>query len=301
MKAEAELFELIKETKFEDYFKRVIKNTFAPFLFTYGLPADADLADIDKYHSGLKIDADQIAEIEKSAKLGFIVKVFKPVNLIAEYQKVLHRRAETFDFYHGYYSGRILHSSNINFMLSKVVHELNQNLQSPATLLENIFAGDTQEVDLIKLAEVWAFCDLYTEFYEMLQSYQAGNFQTGFSIDKNLNLRNIFDQLSSGGFIQCDYSNFQAAFSPSPLPVTFVRVRWIKQNLRGKNTAKKALIDMLRLMGVPADQITDKKRLEACFADADGQPLIFTGSNFYNNNDYRHHSEYYPELQKIIG
>lgn len=151
----------------------------------------------------------------------------------------------------------------------------------------------------VTLGEIWAYCDLFIEFYEMLQSYQAGNYQTGFTTKPELNLQKIFAELSAAGYIESDFSGFLAVFSP--LPVLFHRVRWIKQNQRGKNTAKKALIDMLRLMGVPDDQITDKKRLEACFADADGQPLIFTGSNFYNNNDYRHHSEYYPELQKIIG
>jgi hypothetical protein len=150
---------------------------------------------------------------------------------------------------------------------------------------------------------LWAFCDLFIEFFEIQQAYQAGNTITGFSIGIDRSkLPTIFDDLKGCGYIAkiSDYRNFEAILTPLPLPIV-TRVRWVKKNKRNRDTAKKALTDMLKLMGVPADQITDKKRLKACFAGDDGQPLTYTSSNFYNSKEYfRHHSEYYPELQKII-
>lgn len=295
------LYELIKETKFEDYFKRAIKDKFAPFLILSGLPPDADLIEIDKYYSKLKIEPEYITEIEKRSKPGFQIEVFKPVNLQNEYQKILDKKSEIHEFTRRWYFVNLQRSSNVKFMLTELLSDLDQRLHEPAALLKNLFVGNILNDDLMKLAELWAYCDLFTEFYEMLQAYQAGNFQTGFSTGKNLNLRNIFDELSSGGFIQSDYSNFQAAFTPLPLPVTFVRVRWIKQNHRGRNIAKKALIDLLHLMGVPADQIEDKNKIAGCFADAEGQPLQFSASNYFNNKDFHQHSEFYRALQKIIA
>lgn len=221
-----------------------------------------------------------------------------------QYQHVLTVRKQTFWIQKMLTIETLKRPCNIGVILKHSVQAYSVYIQSERCpnryLFTDLLMGYVPAPDCyIEFGRLWGYCDLFVDSYEIFQKYRAGNYQTGFTIKPKLNLQKIFAELSAAGYIESDFSGFLAVFSP--LPVLFHRVRWIKQNQRGKNTAKKALIDMLRLMGVPADQITDKKRLEACFADDDGQPLIFTGSNFYNNNDYRHHSEYYPELQKIIG
>ena len=220
----------------------------------------------------------------------------------SEYQTISEVRHSTYNLKKAAYLKTFERPGSIEFLIES-------ELETIADILQNLYKKLFYSVQLgyfvnpdqyHALGELWAYCDLYTEFYEMLQAYQAGNFQTGFTIDKNLNLRNIFHELQIEDFIHGDYRNFQAAFTPLPLPVTFVRVRWIKQNQKNKYTAKKALIDLLRLMKVPDDQIENRNKIAACFADAEGQPLQFTGSNFSNNKDFRQHSDFYHILQKMI-
>jgi hypothetical protein len=225
-----------------------------------------------------------------------------------QYQHILPVQKQTYEVQKALSMQTLQRPGNIGVMLKNQVQFYSVHIQSERCPNRYIFAdlmmGYEPAPDCyIEFGRLWAFCDLFIEFYEIQQAYQAGNTITGFSIGIDRSkLPAIFDDLKGCGYIakNSDYRNFETIFTPLPLPIV-TRVRWVKKNKRNRDTAKKALIDMLRLMGVPADQITDKKRLKACFDDDDGQPLTYTSSNFYNSKEYfRHHSEYYPELQKII-
>jgi len=134
-----------------------------------------------------------------------------------------------------------------------------------------------------------------------LQTSKQTGFQTTLHPDK---MKPLFTRLIETGYIarNTDSKNFTTCFDGLPLPDNFARVQWIKRPKRGKNTpAKKALTDLLILMGTPKEQYRDISKLETFFADYTGNPLIFTQSNFDNSKDNYKPSEYFPELKKIIN
>ncbi len=126
-------------------------------------------------------------------------------------------------------------------------------------------------------------------------------FQTTLQTEK---IKPLFTRLIEKGYIAPDTNlrNFTACFDGLPLPDSFARVQWIKRPTKNKKTpAKKALTDLLILMGTPKEQYRDISKLKTFFADYTGNPLIFTQSNFDNSKDFKDNSEYFPELQKIIN
>ena len=126
-------------------------------------------------------------------------------------------------------------------------------------------------------------------------------FQTTLHPDK---FTPLLTMLIETGYIApgTDFKSFTACFNGLPLPDNFAPVQWIKRPKRGKNTpAKKALTDLLTLMGTPKEQTRDNLKLKTFFVDYTGNPLIFTQSNFDNSKDFKDNSEYFPELQNIIN
>ena len=74
-------------------------------------------------------------------------------------------------------------------------------------------------------------------------------------------------------------------------------IKWIKQTTRAKiQTNKKALLELLELIGVSFSERKDKKKLSACFCDKSHNPIIYNGGN-YQNLDIR--SEYFSLLSKL--
>jgi hypothetical protein len=279
MKAEDQLYILLKGTDFSVFYQKIGSelNKAKPFRVT--MPEGFAYVHTWELQPGM---------IEKAR---------------TNYPMIEPARKYTYESQKAGYLQTLERQGNFVFLMNSALSMLSAIIQTTECenrqLLTGILSGYYPNPDCyIEFGRLWAFCDLFIEFFEILQTYQAGNYQTGFNAKDDLNLLKIFDELSASGYIESDFNSFSAIFSPLPVPI--VRVRWVKKNQKNRATAKKALIDMLRLMGVPADQIENPKKLAACFADDDGQPLIFTGSNYYNNNDYRQHSEYYPELHKII-
>jgi hypothetical protein len=123
------------------------------------------------------------------------------------------------------------------------------------------------------------------------------SFKSGLSDKK---FEKLHTKLVSAGYIasETDFNVFCRVFSGEPIN-NIMPVQWIKKATRNKQPAKKALIELLILLDVPKSEYEDKKRLELCFIDSSNKPLIFTGSNFYNNKDNKN-SEFYSEIQTIV-
>ena len=141
----------------------------------------------------------------------------------------------------------------------------------------------------------------YIEAKSGLQKTKQTGFKTTLPPDK---LKPLFTRLIETGYIApgTDFKSFTACFNGLPLPDNFASVQWIKRPKRGKNApAKKALTDLLFLMGTPKEQTRDNSKLKTFFVDYTGNPLIFTQSNFDNSKDFKDNSEYFPELQNIIN
>lgn len=113
----------------------------------------------------------------------------------------------------------------------------------------------------------------------------------------------LLQRLIDGKYIapETTFEQLQAVFSGLPLLGNLKPIKWIKRPKKNKNTtAKKALSDLLLLIGIPKEQAQDIDKLKVCFTGFDGKPLIFTQSNFHNSKDNNKYSEYYPELKTII-
>ena len=123
------------------------------------------------------------------------------------------------------------------------------------------------------------------------------SFKSGLSDKK---LEKLHTKLISAGYIasEPDIKAFCSVFSSEPLN-SIVPVKWIKKATRNKQTSKKALTELLYLLNIPKSEVEDKTKLRHCFTDGDNKPLIFTGSNFYNNKDNKN-SEFYSEIQTIV-
>jgi hypothetical protein len=156
----------------------------------------------------------------------------------------------------------------------------------------------SNEHDIVKINEhiknkIDEINNLKTCIYgENLQSFKSG------LSDKKL--EKLHTKLISGGYIatETDFKAFCRVFSAEPIN-NIVPVKWIKKASKNKLTLKKALIELLYLLNIPKSEVEDKTRLRYCFADGDNQPLIFTGSNYYNNKGIKN-SEFYSEIQTIV-
>lgn len=150
----------------------------------------------------------------------------------------------------------------------------------------------------------FAIIDYIRKIYSLLgidEPIREKGFETTLSTGKMEPLRL---KLIEKGYIAQDTNlrNFAAVFSGEPLPDSFDRIKWIKHPSRDKNTpAKKALQDLLILMGTPREECRDISKIEKCFADPDGKPLKYFQSNFDNSKDNDKPSEFYSELTAIIN
>jgi hypothetical protein len=157
----------------------------------------------------------------------------------------------------------------------------------------------SNEHDIVKINEhiknkIDEINNLKTCIYgENLQSFKSG------LSDKKL--EKLHTKLISAGYIatETDLEAFTKVFSAEPINNIIVPVKWIKKASKNKLTLKKALIELLCLLNIPKSEVEDKTRLRYCFADGDNQPLIFTGSNYYNNKGIKN-SEFYSEIQTIV-
>jgi len=180
---------------------------------------------------------------------------------------------------------------------------LGRNLQA----LTSVLKGETPFLNLSLIGELWGRSEVFFEWRNIFNSLNSGlqiSKQTGFKTTLHPDkLKPLFTRLIEKGYIApgTDFNNFAACFNGLPLPDTFAPVQWIKRNKKNKLPAKKTLMDLLTLMGTPKEQTRDNSKLKTFFVDYTGNPLIFTGSNFDNNNDNNDHSEYFPELQNIIN
>jgi hypothetical protein len=126
----------------------------------------------------------------------------------------------------------------------------------------------------------------------------------------------LFDGLTNGGFLPKDtnYSHFCHAFGSTDIPDNekpFKPLKWIQTNKKtNPNPNKKALINLLYLLGLPDNEIKNRPLLNRIFVFPNGIPLgaanytelTTTGKNG-KKGDLKKPvvSEYNAELSKIVS
>lgn len=118
---------------------------------------------------------------------------------------------------------------------------------------------------------------------------------------KNINLCLLFEELIKGEFISLDTDkdSFIWAFGNAQKPDNFKPIKWIKYNSRTKQTNlnKKALLDLLMVIGLNFSQIRNKPLLKDLFSDNKGNPLVYKAANYTGKLE----SEYHKELIDIAN
>lgn len=114
----------------------------------------------------------------------------------------------------------------------------------------------------------------------------------------------LYNELKAKSYIcpTTKLSYFCYVFGNSPIPdedKPFIPIKWIKTNSTTNGTAlnKRALLDLLELLGVPNKQIRDKKLLNSLFTNHSGK---FTTANYVNTTK-NYHSEHHDELKSIVS
>lgn len=260
-----DIFNLINKSLFSDVKKEKLKNTVIDIIdkkFT-------DFADV-KFKS-----IDELSNYSYGYRRGLLDNLYNIINSQKEnqYYKI------TDDIYKNLSHAELIKGKTV---FTRIIIDNNLSNEYDIVKITDHIKNKIDEINNLK-----------TCFYgENLQSFKSG------LSDKKL--EKLHTKLISGGYIatETDLEAFTRVFSAEPIN-NIIPVKWLKKATRNKQPAKKSLIELLILLNVPKSEYEDKTILKMCFTDGSNKPLIFTGSNFYNNKDIKT-SEFYSEIQTIV-
>lgn len=116
-------------------------------------------------------------------------------------------------------------------------------------------------------------------------------------------LKTINKELIKNGFLAHNTTDeaFIYVFGGNGNANDFNPLKWIKtvETTKNVNINKRSLLDLLELMAVPFDEITNKNLLNRLFAKDDGNTIKFTSSN-YTDTQNNFNSEYHKQLKTIV-
>lgn len=264
-----DIFSLINESIFSDVKKEKLKNIVIDVI-------DKKFTDF----AGVKFKSiDELINYSHGYRCGLLDEIYKYIKTQKDnfYFKI------TDEIYN-----KTNHNNLINYKTSLTRHLIDNNL--------------SKDFDFVKINEhIKNKIDEINNLKTCIYNEKLLSFKSGLSDKK---LKKLHTKLISGGYIasetdsETDFKAFCRVFSAEPIN-NIIPVKWSKKATRNKLISKKALTELLYLLNIPKSEVEDKTRLRHCFTDGDNKPLIFTGSNFYNNKDNKN-SEFFTEIQTIV-